>query len=165
MSVVNSRGIRAVVTAALLALAMLVAPPSPAHASTSINVVIRPLTGSTTVIGTLNDALVLDLKVSIESALGMPVADQRLIYAGRQLEDARTLNSYNIMDGSTINLVRRTRTSSSGSEPEPEGPKPWFQAYGRPELSSQCLPGWYGSWAQWPNGSTGGWTCERMLMP
>jgi Ubiquitin family len=154
-----------IVTAAVLALAMLLSPMPPADASISITVGVRPLSGSTTAITTLDDALVLDLKHSVNAALGIPAAEQRLIFAGRQLEDARTLTSYNIVDGSTIHLVRRTGTSTSSAEPATEAPKPWHQAYGRSESTSDCLPGWYGSWAQWPHGRTGGWTCERMVQP
>lgn len=150
---------------AVLAIVVLLLSMTPVHASTSITVTVRPLSGSTTAITILDDALVLDLKNSVNAALGIPAAEQRLIFAGRQLEDARTLASYNIVNGSTINLVRRAGTSTSAAGPATEAPKPWLQAYGRSESTSECLPGWYGSWAEWPHGSTGGWTCERTLLP
>lgn len=150
---------------AVFALAVLLSSMTPVHASTSITVTVRPLTGSSTIITILDDALVLDLKNSVNAAMGVPAAEQRLIFAGRQLEDARTLASYSIVNGSTINLVRRTGTSTSAAAPVAETPKPWHQAYGRSESTSECLPGWYGSWAEWPHGSTGGWTCERTLLP
>jgi len=40
-------------------------------------------------------------------------------------------------------------------------PPPWFQAYARASLTQTCESTWHPSWAQWPNGRTGGPTCER----
>lgn len=97
---------RAMATVAFIAVAMLMAPMTPAQASISITVSVRPLSGATTVITILNDALVRDLKNSVDAALEIPASEQRHIYAGRQLEAVRTRISYNIQNGSTNNLVR-----------------------------------------------------------
>jgi hypothetical protein len=40
-------------------------------------------------------------------------------------------------------------------------PAPWFQAVGRDSSTAACAEGWNPSWAQWPNGGTGGWVCNR----
>lgn len=45
----------------------------------------------------------------------------------------------------------------------PSAPAPWHQAIGRPSATATCQSGWHPSWAQWPNGGAGGWTCERTL--
>lgn len=48
-------------------------------------------------------------KQRITAKEGIPVDIQRLIFAGKQLEDERTLADYKISDGSIINLVLRLR--------------------------------------------------------
>jgi len=49
------------------------------------------------------------LKQRIQDSTGIKSKDQRLIYDGKQLEDNRTVASYNIWNESTIHMVLRIR--------------------------------------------------------
>ncbi len=40
-------------------------------------------------------------------------------------------------------------------------PAPWFQSIGRASASASCPMGWNPSWAEWMNGHTGGFVCNR----
>jgi len=69
----------------------------------------KTLTGKTFHLWARRDATVADVKDGVERVDGAPIEEQRLIFAGRQLEDGRTLSDYNVQDGATMHIILRLR--------------------------------------------------------
>ena len=57
----------------------------------------------------LDSTKVKHIKSLIQGKIGIPLAEQRLIYAGKQLEDGRTLSDYNVRQFCQITLTHRLR--------------------------------------------------------
>jgi len=70
---------------------------------------VRTLTGKVLLVKVEADDWVFLLKQKVQDKEGIPIDQQRLIYAGKQLEDYRRLSAYSINAISTIDLVLRLR--------------------------------------------------------
>ena len=70
-----------------------------------MQVFVKTLTGKTIALQVSPSDAVGDVKLSIQSMEGVPADLQRLVFAGRRLEDARTLDDQDVRGGSTLQLA------------------------------------------------------------
>ena len=75
----------------------------------TFEVFIKTLQGTTLIVGVHEKETILSIKSKIEKELDTPSSDMKLIFAGKVLENDKSVQDYNIQKEATLHLVCRLK--------------------------------------------------------